>query len=829
MTHTSNNQLPKHNWSSYQKEIFKEIGRGDQNCIVIARAGASKTTVLVEGAKYIPRGKKAIFCAFNKSIQLTLKDKLPKYINCSTVHSLGFQAVRARFGNVELDKNKCFDIVKKMIGDEKEKFDLICNICDAVSLCKSRLVDMPAQIDELIAEFDIDLCDITPKAFINYVSQALRRCKEKTDTVDYDDMVWFCFVYRLRPTLVDIVFIDECQDLTRGQLELALSAVKIDGRVIAVLDDRQCIDELTNIKTECGIKYVKDIEIGENISSYENGRFVLQKVINKVKSEWKYGLKIITKSGNQLTMSPTHKIWAEQQKVDGKFLVYLMYRKDLGFRIGKTNKWKADRNPFGARAVHENADKLWVMDVVDSNEEAIFIEESYSLKYGIPTAVFNAEKRGLNKDRINKIFKEFGQNGLNLLNEKHLDINYPHWIRRNSTMSKIPAHVVRLNAHSTTKHYSAVSVEFSDICSKNILDHLGIATNNYIKEPYNVKHYTINKYFKNYSHALLFAKQIASAIGADISETIAFDKESDFRLITASGLFVGMNILSKNNDTLIRDEIISIEKVPGVFYDIEVDKTHNFIGNNILSHNCLYAFAGVELNVLENLRARLKPKELMLPICYRCPKDVVKLAQRYVPDIQHYENAIDGKVHHIDINELFDKVSGGCFVLSRFNAPLVPLCMKMIRAGIKANIYGRDIGDGLQYLIKKSKKKTLPKFIEWLTTWEKNEKAKMLAKNPRAKTEVISDKAECLFNLCSDCETIEDVKKNIDKMFKDSNDQDVVWLSTVHKRKGAQANDVFILADTLRHDSISENNINYVAITRTQRELYFVSKYNKSN
>lgn len=480
MTQTSNDQLPKHNWSSYQKEIFKEIGRGDQNCIVIARAGASKTTVLVEGAKYIPRGKKAIFCAFNKSIQLTLKDKLPKYINCSTVHSLGFQAVRARFGKVDLDKDKCFDIVKKMVGDEREKFDLICNICDAVSLCKSRLVDIPEQIDELIAEFDIDLCDITPKAFINYVSQALRRCKEKTDIVDYDDMVWFCFVYRLRPTLVDIVFIDECQDLTRGQLELALSAVKIDGRVIAVLDDRQV----------------------------------------------------------------------------------------------------------------------------------------------------------------------------------------------------------------------------------------------------------------------------------------------------------------------------------------------------------LYAFAGVDLNVLENLRARLKPKELMLPICYRCPKDVVKLAQRYVPDIQHYENAIDGKVHHIDINELFDKVSGGCFVLSRFNAPLVPLCMKMIRAGIKSNIYGRDIGDGLQYLINKSKKKTLPKFIEWLTTWEKNEKAKMLAKNPRAKTEVISDKAECLFNLCSDCETIEDVKKNIDKMFKDSNDQDVVWLSTVHKRKGAETNIVFILADTLRYNDLSENNINYVALTRCKEELYFVSKNN---
>jgi len=468
---------PKRIYSSFQKEIFRDISKGTGNTIVIARAGASKTFSLVEGSKYIPKGRKSLFVAFNKSVQLTLRDRLGSYISCSTLHSLGLQAIKQRFGNVEINDNKCFEIVSKIVDDEKD-FDLIISICKAVGLCKARLVDVPSQIDDLITEYDIDLCEIKPDIFIQYITKALRQCKEKTNVVDFSDMIWFCFVYKINPGKYDIVFIDECQDLTRAQLELALSAVKIGGRVVAVLDDRQV----------------------------------------------------------------------------------------------------------------------------------------------------------------------------------------------------------------------------------------------------------------------------------------------------------------------------------------------------------LYSFAGVDLNVLEVLRKRLNAKELTLPICYRCPKSVVSLAQKYVPDILPFDDAIEGKIHYIDYNDMYNKVSAGCFILSRVNAPLISICLKMLKIGIKANILGRDVGDGLQYLIKKSKKKTVPKLIEWLTKWEKEEKERIFAKNPKANSEYITDKVECLYNLCEGCSSLEEVKANINKMFKDVEDKDVVWLSTVHKRKGAEQNIVFILNDTLRYSGISEENVNYVAITRAKQELYFVSK-----
>ena len=48
----------KKNWSEYQKIIFRNIAKDTGHTLVIARAGSAKTTTLVEGAKYIPKGKK---------------------------------------------------------------------------------------------------------------------------------------------------------------------------------------------------------------------------------------------------------------------------------------------------------------------------------------------------------------------------------------------------------------------------------------------------------------------------------------------------------------------------------------------------------------------------------------------------------------------------------------------------------------------------------------------------------------------------------------------------------------------------------------------------
>src|SRR6185369_647491 len=79
---------PKRNWSDYQKAIFKDIATGNSHTVVIARAGSGKTSTIVEGFRYLPKGKKTLMVAFNKSIAEELKQRAPSYVDVMTLHSL---------------------------------------------------------------------------------------------------------------------------------------------------------------------------------------------------------------------------------------------------------------------------------------------------------------------------------------------------------------------------------------------------------------------------------------------------------------------------------------------------------------------------------------------------------------------------------------------------------------------------------------------------------------------------------------------------------------------------------------------------------------------
>ena len=78
--------------------------------------------------------------------------------------------------------------------------------------------------------------------------------------------------------------------------------------------------------------------------------------------------------------------------------------------------------------------------------------------------------------------------------------------------------------------------------------------------------------------------------------------------------------------------------------------------------------------------------------------------------------------------------------------------------------------------------------------------------------------------LCEDASTIEEVKKNIVNLFKDNEEKSIVLFSTVHKIKGKEADNVFVLADTLRSSNEEELNIKYVSFTRSMKKLYLVRK-----
>jgi DNA helicase II / ATP-dependent DNA helicase PcrA len=251
---------PKRNWSDYQKNIFRDIAKNTDHTVVIARAGSGKTSTIVEGFKYIPKGKKTLMVAFNKSIADELKQRAPSYVDVMTLHSLGFRAIKQSFGEVVLEQDKARIIVSGLIGDDYDLWELNQSICKAVSLCKGFLFDTPKGVEDLIDKFGIEIFDLTQEKFIDHVLKTLAICKSQKMVIDFDDMIWFPFVYRLNVGKFDVVFVDEAQDLNAAQIAMVMSAVKPGGRIIAVGDPAQSIYQFRGADSEAMPNFINKLK-----------------------------------------------------------------------------------------------------------------------------------------------------------------------------------------------------------------------------------------------------------------------------------------------------------------------------------------------------------------------------------------------------------------------------------------------------------------------------------------------------------------------------------------------------------------------------------------
>jgi DNA helicase II / ATP-dependent DNA helicase PcrA len=245
----------------------------------------------------------------------------------------------------------------------------------------------------------------------------------------------------------------------------------------------------------------------------------------------------------------------------------------------------------------------------------------------------------------------------------------------------------------------------------------------------------------------------------------------------------------------------------------------------------LYRFTGADARAFEHATARLGAKALPLSISYRCPRAVVGEVHRVLPEIpiEAAPDAVDGEVAYVPRERMEHAVRGaqpGDFILSRTNAPLIGLCMKFLRAGRRANIQGRDVGDSLSAFVKKSGAKTVESLRDYVDEWCEKECARLAAK--RRDTQAVEDRAACLLELSDGAESVATVLARIDDLFSDRAGEDCIVLSSTHKAKGLERDRVWMLVGTyMRRPGEDERNLYYVAATRARRTLYLVEGFEK--
>lgn len=238
----------------------------------------------------------------------------------------------------------------------------------------------------------------------------------------------------------------------------------------------------------------------------------------------------------------------------------------------------------------------------------------------------------------------------------------------------------------------------------------------------------------------------------------------------------------------------------------------------------IYQFMGSDDVQVAKMIDELGGKKLPLPICYRCPNKVIELAKKYASNIESFPGNKDGEVSTIKYSEMYKIIPQGSFIISRYNAPLVPVYFSLIKYHKPCAIIGKDIGNNLLTIVKKTKSKTIESFNAKIETMRAAEIAK--AKKERRKFDLIDDKFDCLVSIAETCKTVKELSEKINKMFSDDANNTKISLMSTHKSKGLENNDVYLLNSTFSPDSVdqSERNIFYVALSRSKDKLYFVEK-----
>lgn len=252
-------------------------------------------------------------------------------------------------------------------------------------------------------------------------------------------------------------------------------------------------------------------------------------------------------------------------------------------------------------------------------------------------------------------------------------------------------------------------------------------------------------------------------------------------------------------------------------------------------------FAGSSEKSFEFLKNYPNTTSFDLPITYRCPKKVVSFANHLINGMKSKSDAIDGIImrdcHVRDIKE-------GDMVLCRSKTPLMKLYTKLLRKNVNCYIKGQDIGVNLNKLLDNISQEKLNIDLDedgvFVRLYDKlfTERNKLmqirgLDYDDATLSPYIMDKYDTINTLSilgEKYKTKTQLKERIQCIFQE--DSQGVCLSTIHKAKGLEADNVYILCDSMMpsklasHDweKTQEKNLMYVAYTRPKKLLGFISE-----
>ncbi len=487
--------------------------------------------------------------------------------------------------------------------------------------------------------------EIASKVYFEY-----QKILKNAEALDFDDLIMKTVeIFRQFPEILEkyqrqfkYIHIDEYQDTNHAQYIFSKLLAEKNKNICVVGDDWQCLPSGTLVETEEGVKKIESIERGDKVISASGyGRTHHFKVLKKKKFNFEGDLiEINTASGKKISCTPNHILFSRLNENHKCYLVYLMYRKDKGYRIGMAggNRFDGKKHDSGLRirANQERADKMWILRLCKSKDQAAYFENLYSYKYGIPMLVFSSyanRKMNFSQKMIDSLFADIDtkERAERLMKDLGINLDYPHFMPQATVrngIKRINVNVVLFGDKRITRQSpwsaSRLSVNSSLESDIRIFEKLGLVVRK-------GKLGTVRTEAHNLDYGNIEA--LIARAGKNLNPQkvnvfrYSFLTDKKFVFLPAGQLHPGMSLASLDRSGgIAEDRITNIKTKPykGGVYDLDVEKVHNYIASGVAVHNSIYSWRGANFqNILDFEGDYPNAKVVKLEQNYRSTKSIL--------------------------------------------------------------------------------------------------------------------------------------------------------------------------------------------------------------
>jgi superfamily I DNA/RNA helicase len=173
--------------------------------------------------------------------------------------------------------------------------------------------------------------------------------------------------------------------------------------------------------------------------------------------------------------------------------------------------------------------------------------------------------------------------------------------------------------------------------------------------------------FENYGQALAFVDQIVARRPSVVRERIWLDGRS-LPFMPAASVRPGMVMFTQDG---LFDVVETVERIPfaAPVYDLDIEGTHNFVANGLVTHNSIYRFRGADIeNILGFERDHPDAEVVKLEQNYRSTQTILNASNGVISNNRQRKDKFlwsdlgDGDPVHV--RELEDEHAEARFVVS---------------------------------------------------------------------------------------------------------------------------------------------------------------------